>query len=82
MARLNAQDPAGALTIAEQVVAREPMNARAWRVLGLAAKGTKDLDRALAAFQKSLEIEPASPPGLYNTGAVYAVKGDRDRAFE
>jgi hypothetical protein len=82
MARLNAQDPAGALAIAEQVVAREPANARAWRVLGLAAKGTNDLDRALAAFRKSLEIEPASPPGLYNTGAVYAVKGDRDHAFE
>ena len=82
MARLNAQDPAGALAIAEQIVAREPANARAWRVLGLAAKGTKDLDRALAAFQRSLEIEPASPPGLYNTGAVYAVKGDRDHAFE
>jgi hypothetical protein len=82
MARLNAQDPAGALTIAAQVVAREPSNARAWRVLGLAAKGTKDLDRALAAFQKSLEIEPASPPGLYNTGAIHALKGDRDRAFE
>jgi hypothetical protein len=82
MARLNAQDPAGALAIAEQIVAREPANARAWRVLGLAARGTKDLDRALTAFQRSLEIEPASPPGLYNTGAVYAVKGDRDRAFE
>ena len=31
MARLNAQDLAGALKIAEEVVAREPANARAWR---------------------------------------------------
>ncbi|MEO6235604.1 MAG: FG-GAP-like repeat-containing protein [Vicinamibacterales bacterium] len=82
MQRLNSGDPAGALTIAEAVAAREPQNARAWRVVGLAAKGTKDLNRALAAFQKSLEIEPANPPGLYNTGAVYAAKGDKDRAFE
>jgi hypothetical protein len=43
MARLQAQDPAGALAIAEQIIAREPGNARAWRVLGVAAKGTKDL---------------------------------------
>ena len=82
MQRLNSGDAAGALKIAEDVVAREPANARAWRVLGLAAKGTKDLDRAIAAFQKSLEIEPANPVGLYNTGAVYAVKGEKDRAFE
>ena len=82
MARLQAQDPAGALAIAEQVVAREPANARAWRVLGVAAKGTKDLDRAMAAFQKSIELEPANAVGLYNTGVIYALKGDRDRAFE
>jgi Tetratricopeptide repeat/FG-GAP-like repeat/FG-GAP repeat len=82
MARLQAQDPAGALAIAEQVVAREPSNARAWRVLGIAAKGTKDLDRALAAFQKSVEIEPANPAGFYNTGCIYALKSDRDSAFE
>jgi hypothetical protein len=82
MARLQAQDHAGALAIAEQVVAREPGNARAWRVLAVAAKGTKDLDRSLAALQKSLEIEPASAPGLYNTGCIYALKGDKDRAFE
>ena len=59
--------------------AREPSNARAWRVLGIAAKGTKELDRALAALQKSMEIEPANPVGLYNTGAVYALKGDGSR---
>src|SRR5215207_3601933 len=82
MARLNAGDPAGALKIAEEVVAREPANARAWRVVGLAARGTKDLDRSLAAFQKAVALDPANPTGLYNTGAIYALKGDKDRAFE
>ena len=33
-ARLQAQDPAGAARILEAVTAREPGNARAWRVLG------------------------------------------------
>jgi hypothetical protein len=82
MARLNAGDPAGALKIAEEVAAREPANARAWRVVGLAARGTKDFDRSLAAFQKSVALEPANPAGLYNTGAIYALKGDKDRALE
>jgi hypothetical protein len=82
MARLNAQDPAGALKIAEQVVAREPENPRAWRVVGMAAKGVKDFDRAIAAFQKSVELDPANPAGIYNVGAVYAAKGDTDHAFD
>jgi hypothetical protein len=82
MARLQAQDPAGALAIAEQIIAREPGNARAWRVLGVAAKGTKDLDRAMAAFRKSLELDHANSTALYNIGVVYALKSDRDRAFE
>ena len=82
IARIQAQDFAGALKIAEDVVKREPGNARAWRVLGTAAKGAKDLDRATAAFQKALDIEPANPANTYNMGAMAAVKGDRDRAFE
>src|SRR3954470_20032486 len=77
MARINAGDPAGGLAIAEAVVAREPGNARAWRVLGLATRATKDFDRSLAAFQKSVELEPSNPAGLYNTGAIYALKGDK-----
>jgi hypothetical protein len=82
IARIQAQDFAGALKIAEDVVKREPDNARAWRVVGTAAKGVKDLDRATAAFRKALEIEPANPANTYNMGAMAAVMGDRDRAFE
>lgn len=82
IARIQAQDFAGALKIAEDVVTREPANARAWRVLGAAAKGTKDLDRAAAAFRKALDVEPANPANVYNMGAIAAVKGDKDRAFD
>src|SRR5437868_3463130 len=82
MARLQAQDPAGAARILEAVTAREPANGRAWRLLGVAYQRAKDLDRALAAYRRSLEIDPASPPSLYNMGATYALKGDTDAAFE
>jgi hypothetical protein len=42
-------------------------------VLGAAAKGAKDLDRATAAFEKALEVEPGHPANLYNMGAIAAV---------
>jgi hypothetical protein len=68
--------------ILEAVAQREPKNPQAWRYLGFAYIKTKDYDRALASYRKLLEIAPDMPQGLYNTGIVYALKGDTDRAFE
>ena len=81
MARLQAQDPAGAVTILESVTEREPGNERAWRLLGVALQGTKQLDRALEAYRKTLAIKPDAV-ALYNTGVVHALKGDKEQAFE
>src|SRR3954471_11581400 len=78
MARIQANDFAGAITILETVTTREPDNGRAWRVLGVAYKGAKKYDEALAAYRKSLHVEPANPAGLYAIGAVYALQGDKD----
>jgi hypothetical protein len=83
-AKLNANDPAGAAAIAESVVAREPKNARAWRLLAFASlkiRDAKSLDRAVEAYLKSLEIEPDFPNALYNLGVAYALKGDAERAL-
>jgi len=81
-ARIGAGDPAGAVKILEAVAQREPKNPQAWRYLGFAYIKTKDYDRALASYRKLLEIATDMPQGLYNTGIVYALKGDTDRAFE
>ncbi len=82
MARLQAGDPAGAAAIFEAVVAASPGNARAWRSLGVASLQAKKLDRAEAAFRKSLELEPDSPVAMYNIGVVLAARGESDPAFE
>jgi hypothetical protein len=82
MAKSQSGDNAGAAAILEGVVAREPTNARAWRMLGFASLKARDLDRALASYQKTLELAPDTPQALYNVGVVYALKGDKDRAFE
>src|SRR5262245_9429854 len=61
MAKVNAGDPAGGVAIMKQVTAREPGNARAWRVLGFAALKAKDPGTAIAAYEKALAIEPGFP---------------------
>jgi hypothetical protein len=81
-ARLQAQDAAGAVRIMEAVTAREPANQRAWRMLGVAYQRAKDLDRALGAYRKALEIEPDAPQVLYNMGTAFALKQEIDAAFD
>jgi hypothetical protein len=82
MARLQAQDPAGAAVILEAVTARDEGNVQAWRVLGVAYQRANDLDRALAANRKAHDLAPDWPPTMYNIAVVYALKADRDAAFE
>jgi hypothetical protein len=81
-ARMAAQDPAGAVTILDQLVAAQPQNVMAWRTLGVALMQTKAYDRAIAALERALALQPETPNVLYNVGAVHALKGDGDRALE
>jgi hypothetical protein len=81
-ARLQAQDPAGAAKILEQITAADPKNARAWRMLGVARHQAGDFDAAIRANETSLEHEPNHPVAFYNIGASFARKGEAGRAFE
>src|ERR1043165_4585843 len=80
-AALMSGDSAGAARIAEEVVAHDPKNAPAWRLLGKASKQAKDYSRALDAFRRALALDPSNPSPLYQIGTVYALQGDRDAAF-
>ena len=79
---LNSGDATGAAKILEDLTAREPKNARALRVLGAAYIRTKDYDKSLNVLHQSLEIEPDFPAAIYNIGVAYALKGDKEGAFE
>lgn len=81
LAKVQAGDPAAAIAIVKEVTAREPGNARAWRVLGYASLKAKDPKGAIAAYERSLQIEPAFPAAMYNLAVGYALAGDRDNAF-
>ncbi len=81
VARMQASDFAGAARILEQVTAREPQNGRAWRNLALAYQHLKQWDRAIAADQRALEVEPGMPAPLFSVGVIQAAKGDKEQAF-
>jgi hypothetical protein len=59
-----------------------PRTARDWRQVGAARQKGKDLDGAIAAYQKALDLEPDDPRAFYNLATAYALKQDADRAFE
>lgn len=78
--RLQPTDPAAAAKILEGVTAREPQNARAWRLLGGALQQAEQFDRAIEAYQKARAIGP-DPTATYNIGVVYLHKKDLDQGF-
>ena len=81
MAKVNGGDAAGGVAILKEVTTREPGNARAWRALGFASIRAKEIAAGIAAYEKSLAIDPGHPTAFYNIGAGYAIAGDRDAAF-
>ncbi|HKS76371.1 MAG TPA: FG-GAP-like repeat-containing protein [Terriglobales bacterium] len=81
MARLQANDLAGAATILEQVTKSEPKNGRAWRTLGLVELKRKNLDAAAVAFQHALDVDPAVPTPMFQLAILSAVKQDKDGMF-
>ena len=81
-ARLQANDPVGVARILEQLVSQERANGGAWRLLGAAQHRRKAFDRAIEAWRRALDVEPAMPMPYYNVGVAYAAKGDADQAFE
>jgi hypothetical protein len=79
--RIQSKDPAAAAKILEGVTEREPTNTRAWRLLGTARQQAKQLDAAIAAYQKAVEVGQ-DPTATYNIAVVHAIRKDADRAFE
>ncbi|HKA37226.1 MAG TPA: FG-GAP-like repeat-containing protein [Thermoanaerobaculia bacterium] len=80
--KLQAGDAAGAAKVLEGLTAREPANAEAWRLLGVANLRLKNLDQAEAAFRKALQAAPDLHLAMYGLAGVAARRGNSDAAFE
>jgi cytochrome c-type biogenesis protein CcmH/NrfG len=79
--RLQAQDAAGAATMLEIITKRDPSDAPAWRMLGVAYQRTNRLAAAMAAYQRSLAIEPTAAATLYGIGVLFAMQHNTAAAF-
>jgi len=75
-----------AIPILEAARDAEPGNAMIWINLGAAYLGNPILAtaeqqlRAIDAFEKALQINPAAPNVHYNLGLIFVDRGDRDLA--
>ena len=46
-----------------------------------AAQADKDYDRAIACYNRAIEIKPNYASAYYNRGLAYSAKGDKGRAI-
>ena len=71
-----------AVALLESAVARHPSNARLWLNLAAAYLGRLELsspryqEQAIAAYQRAIAIDPATPNAHYNVGLIYAERRD------
>lgn len=71
-----------AIPVLERAVQRTPDSARLWISLGAAYLGNPVLAddeqqlKALAAFQRALQIDPFAPSAAYNMGLVHRDRGE------
>ena len=75
------EDNAAALRNFQMAVDLDPRLASAYNGLGGAYKVVGQLEKAISAWEKSLEIHPDYGFPLYNLGVLYLQKGNKDQAL-
>lgn len=75
-----------AVAVLKPAARRHPANAMLWMNLGAAELGTLELsgpqqqEKAIAAYERALEIDPAIPNVHYHLGLIYQRRGELNRA--
>jgi chemotaxis protein methyltransferase CheR len=81
----NSGDLDRALQIATMVIEAHPLDPDAHYIRGLAARGTGDLEVAVAAFRRALYVDPSFGLAAFELGRTYDALADRSaarRAYE
>lgn len=79
---IKAKDYKGAIPLFEKVAASEPKNADAFNYLGYAWRHLGDNDKAMAQYQKALEINPDHRGANEYLGQLYLILSDLPKAEE
>jgi tetratricopeptide (TPR) repeat protein len=78
-----AKDWKAAARLWQQVVGANPVNGRFWSRLADANYGAKDYLRAIAAYEKELDLRVGFPAdAAYNIACCYALLGERENAIK
>ena len=75
------RDWANAARAYEEIIKLEPANAAAWSRRGVALHSQGKHQEAIAAYERSLEINNQQPLTLFNLARSYARLADKNRAF-
>jgi tetratricopeptide (TPR) repeat protein len=76
-----------AVTVLGSAAERHPENAMLWTNLGAAhlgrleTAGPKQQERAIAAYERALQIDPQAPNVHYHLGLIYKERGHLNRAL-
>lgn len=76
-----AMDVQARITAAQQIVARDPKNVRAWIQLGNDYFDSRQSQKAIEAYGRALELEPNNPDVLTDQGVMYRDLGNFDLAI-
>lgn len=76
------EEAAARIRAVERQVQLEPANAAAWTQLGNLYYDTKQPQKAIAAYGRSLSLRPDDPNVLTDQGVMYRKLGDFDKALE
>lgn len=77
-----AMDVQARITAAQQIVARDPKNVRAWIGLGNDYFDSRQSQKAIEAYGRALELAPNDPDVLTDQGVMYRDTGNFEKAIE
>lgn len=82
-AKTNAKEWTQAAALWEQIVKANPVEGRFWNQLGAARYNAKDYRKAIAAYEKALELGAGNPANVaYNIACNYALLGGKEPALK
>lgn len=83
MAKSETKDWKEATAAWQRVVDANPVNAQFWNQLADAAYNNKDYRRAIAAYEKAMELGSGYPSNAaYNIACCYALLGEKEQALK
>lgn len=81
-ALMQLKDHEGAMNAGREASTRDPGNAEAFQVTGIAQLAMRDLPGSIASFEKAIEVDPKHGWALNNLGLAYLRANENEKAVD